>query len=137
MGWKEKIKKWTITDIWPKFICLMIAVFVWSYISGEMGWIRYEQKVLRDINVLVLGEPLKFSNAIFNIKITPQKVDLVVRGPQDKINKISAQNLVVFVDINNIELDKEYPLPVRMILPEGIEVKGPVPLCHVILITKK
>ncbi|MFH1778281.1 MAG: hypothetical protein ABH952_12125 [Candidatus Omnitrophota bacterium] len=139
MGWKQRAKDWLTKDLISKIICLVLAVLIWVYISSELARTRkdiYVQRVLHDLEVSVLGRPLQFSNVIFGVKIEPKFITLAIRGPESKINGLTKDDLNVFVNIENIELDREYPLPVQMILPPQVETIGPKPICRVTLSTK-
>lgn len=139
----KKIRERVTKNIGVKVAALLLAIFVWFYISRELSEMKgadYEQKTLRDVEVVILGRPLQFSNVLFDVKLVPASVNVAVRGPRDKIiDLLHNKNFTVYADIKGLKLDREYPLPVQVILPSDVTLIGePDPaVCRVILSTKK
>lgn len=133
----KSLKKWFLNNLGLKVLSLILAIILWFYIGGELGQGRnIQERVVRGIPVKVL-EPLSgLGQHPFQIKIVPERIDLVLRGPKVDIDRLAPGELVAFVDISNLEVDRRYQLPVRVILPEDIESIPKVPSCEVILISK-
>ena len=136
--------RWLINNPVLKLIALLLAVSCWFYIVWGLGMEeRYQQKIVKGVEIKVLepaaSELLATHKVPYELKITPEKIDLIVGGPQRQLAKLTPEDVLAFVDVSSLKTKGSYAhlkivLPIRIILPRGIKLIAPETTeCEVVL----
>lgn len=126
------IKRWFLNNPGLKVTSLILAVLLWLYVKGELGGVGppiqrfFVKKTYDAVDVKVLGDALK----AFPTKVSLSKVDLVLSGPKDVLDKLEVSQILAFVDCTGLKKGK-HELPLKVILPEGITLISDTPTIEV------
>ena len=127
-------KKWLLNNITLKITALLLAILTWLYVRGEIkSQIETETKTITGLEVKILGSVSPLRERQWQVRIEPARIDLKITGPYSRINKVRPENILVFVDLSNLKVGGEYPLPLNVNLPPGIEAELNVNTCKVSL----
>jgi YbbR domain-containing protein len=74
---------------------------------------------LNDIPIEVVGLPPEFSATI-----SPEKVDVILSGPLPALEKLTANDIRIFIDLSGLSLGTHQVSPQSTILAEGVEVQS-------------
>ena len=131
------------TNIVRWLISFVLAVIVWlsfSYYLGERVVFSnilpfYSRKLLKDVPVLCLVDTVLLST--HQIEISPQRVDLFVRGRKKFLKELSKEDMYIYVRVP-LEGEGQYVMSPQIHLPKGVhfysEVRGE---CTVIIREKE
>ena len=104
-----------------KILSFFIACMIWFYVSGEKGTdiakIKEKDRVLRNVIVKV-AHPSSF---VLQAKLNPKHVSVQIRGQSDIVDKLTPENIFVFIDVSALEKGK-HVLPVQINLPADIRL---------------
>ena len=110
-----------------KILSVFIACMIWFYVSGEKGTdivkIKEKDRVLRNVIVKV-AHPSSF---ILRAELNPKYVSVQVRGQSDIVDKLTPENIFVFVDVSALGKGK-HVLPVQINLPADVKLVQITPL---------
>ncbi len=123
---KEKTAKETkgFSSFFAKIICVVAAVIVWFYVSGEQS-ITYE-KEFRGVEIKYnMGALNEKGYTIIGGKNTT--VDVTVTGTRREVNNIEAEDIVATVDLSKINTSGEYPVEIEVTAPGNTNVKDVYP----------
>ena len=117
-----------------KVICVLAAILVWFYASGEQSS-TYEKNFY---NVDVQYEGLSSLEAQGYTLITGKNasVDVVVSGKRVDVNSIGKSDVVVSADVSGIYAPGEYTLSLEVELPGGATAKDTTPDTVVVYVDK-
>ncbi len=74
---------------------------------------------LNDIPIEVVGLPPEFSATI-----SPERVDVILSGPLPALEKLTANDIRIFIDLSGLSLGTHQVSPQSTILAEGVEVQS-------------
>jgi YbbR domain-containing protein len=114
------MKRWVLNNLGFKIFSLILAIGLWFYIHGEITKVLV-QKTFEGIPIRLVANREKLLLANYQLKITPQKIDVLLRGEKSQIEKVRKNDLKALVDISDISGEGIYNLPVKILLPENIE----------------
>ena len=118
-----------------KILAIFIACMTWFYISGEketdVTKRREKDRVLRNVVVKVTHPSSFFLQAELN----PELIGVQVRGSSLIIDKLTPENILVFVDVSALGKGK-YVLPVQIKLPADVKLIQIIPLTVKVLLKK-
>ncbi len=103
---------WLFHNVGTKISALVLALVVWSYFFAVREGISFTMgttKLLSEVPVQVLESPL----SMLDVRVSPDRVEVVVRGPRDLIGGLEPGDLKVFVEVRGLEKGR-YTLPVRI-----------------------
>jgi hypothetical protein len=123
---------WITRNIGVKFGALVLAVvFVAMYYWGQMTTNRSYHRQFQDVEVRMLGSQYVFNDlyrqGVGEIRINPDKIDVVVEGSKETIENLKAKDVKAYVDVAELDLtqkEKVQRVKVLLDLPEGFQ---PVP----------
>ena len=120
---KDKEKK-GISPFLAKIICVVAAVLVWFYVSGEQS-ITYEKEfhgVEIKYNMGTLGEKgysiISGKNTTVNVKVS---------GTRRDVNNIKNEDIVATADLSAINGAGEYPVEIEVTVPGNTTAKDVYP----------
>ncbi len=110
-----------------KVFSLLTAIAVWYHIHGIVqqdsgGPLVY--KDIRNVEIRLMGEQLLLGKNISTVELDRSTVDVRVKGVEQEIEKITAADVVAYVDISGLKPGLTYSPVVKFILPPSIEVVG-------------
>ncbi|MCK4400675.1 hypothetical protein KAW08_00045 [bacterium] len=119
-----------------KILSFFIACMIWFYVSGEKGTdivkIKEKDRVLRNV-VVKVAHPSSF---ILQAKLNPKHVSVQIRGQSDIVDKLTPENIFVFIDVSALEKGK-HVLPVQINLPVNIRLIQITPTVINVLLKKR
>ncbi|MCK4519293.1 MAG: hypothetical protein KAU12_04145 [Candidatus Omnitrophica bacterium] len=132
------MKKWFLNNPGLKITALILAVFLWFYISMEVtARYKIKRKEIEGVRVDILRRKGEIILGPFMVGLDPEKVNLSIEGPREKLENIGTDKIIAFVDITNIEKEGIYLLPVKVILPDKLRLSFQNPGCTVELTMRK
>lgn len=87
---------------------------------------EYGVSVFHDVSVKVLGGAKKLSS----VSVQPEKVSFALSGPRAILDKMTSQDLLVYVDVSSLEKG-EYEFPLQFKLPSEIHLNHDPPIVKV------
>ena len=113
------MKRQLFSNLGIKLSSLVLALVLWFSLYGGREGLSFikEGKMELVIPVRVLEPPL----SLFQIKVEPEKVKLVLTGRRDILRGLTANEVSLFVIVEGLRKG-EYELHPRVYLPEGIKV---------------
>lgn len=87
---------------------------------------EYAERELPDISVKPLGAPSGDHYAM----VRTEKVSVVLKGPRAILDKLVASDLLAYVEVEGLK-EGVHQVPVKMILPQDLTLKGSPPLAAV------
>lgn len=113
------MKKQLVSNLGIKLSSLVLALALWFSLYGGREGLFFIREGKREIivPVKVLGPPL----SLFRIKVEPEQVKLVLTGPRDALERLTAREVSLFVLVEGLRKGK-FELYPRVHLPEGIRV---------------
>ena len=118
-----------------KILSFFIACMIWFYISGEEGADiakrREKDRVLRNVVVKIVHP----SSFILQAELNPKYVSVQIRGQSDIVDKLTPENIFVFIDVSALEKGK-HVLPVQIKLPADVKLIQITPLTVKVLLKK-
>lgn len=84
-------------------------------------------KTLEKIKVTILLP----ANFPYVVTIQDETVNLTVKGPKAIVEKLTAEDVIAYVDIRSLKPPGPYKQPVLVDLPKGLEVQDRLPEIHV------
>ena len=104
-----------------KILSFFIACMIWFYVSGEKGADiarrREKDRVIRNVVVTVVHP----SSFILRTELDPEHISVKVRGASHVIDKLTANSILVFVDVGNLSKGK-HVLQVQIKLPTDVKL---------------
>ena len=126
------MNKWLLNNIGLKILSLFLAVILWLFVSAEMtAKYKLERKAVDNIKISILRQEQKIIIGDYDVSLDPKAIDLIIEGPKDKIELLSPENIIAFVDITNINETGNYLLPTKVILPNYLRLVFKAPDCKV------
>ena len=114
-----------------KIFSLFLACVVWFYIHAILSGGPPAYKDLKNVDVMLMGEPLFLGKNIFTVALDNTAVNIRVKGPAQEIEKLTRMDIVAYINISGLRSGREYSPVVNFILPENIEIVGAPPLIRV------
>ncbi len=110
---------------------VQVALLQPDRMRAEPDWITVEvvvaahtgTKQLEKIPVQVMSTPGESRK----VNVTPQTINVTVRGPQQKIETLQASSALAYVSCTELTESTGYDLPVVVDLPEGIQLVNTEP----------
>lgn len=131
-----KLRAIILNNFWWKLLSLFFAVAIWSYIrAGIQGEVILKRNPAsgtatgtfpKSFPIRVLSD----SGDKHVYRVTPTEVELTVTGELNAMNDLNAQEIQVFVDMSDVEIDsaanksgEEFARDVRVHAPPRITVQ--------------
>jgi len=114
------MKKWVLNNLGFKVFSLVLAVGLWFCIHGEITKMLM-QKTFEDVPIRLVADREKLLLANYQLNVSPNKIDVLLRGEKSQVNKIKKKDVKALIDISDINGEGIYSLPVKILLPENIE----------------
>ncbi len=89
----------------------------WVNVTVELAE-RTRDRTFMSVPLRILGVPLEKRR----IGVVPDRVNVVVGGAQQRVEKLSMENLTVYVRCDALTASTAYDLPVQVDLPDGIRL---------------
>lgn len=115
------MRKWVLNNLWLKIVSMILAVGLWFYIHSEITRIMV-QKTFENVPVRLMVDREKLLLTDYQLTISPKKVDVLLRGEKNQVEKIRESELKALVDASDISAEGIYNLPVKILLPENINI---------------
>lgn len=115
------MRKWVLNNLWLKIGSMILAVGLWFYIHSEISRIMV-QKTFENVPVRLMVDREKQLLTNYQLTVSPEKVDILLRGEKNQVEKIRGSELKAIVDVSDISAEGIYNLPVRILLPENINI---------------
>lgn len=115
------MRKWVLSNLWLKIVSIVLAVALWFYIHTEITR-SIVQRTFNNVSVRLMVDRGKLLLANYQLTISPEKVDVLLRGEKSQVERIRETELKALVDVSDISAEGIYNLPVRILLPENITV---------------
>lgn len=115
------MRKWVLNNLWLKIVSMILAVGLWFYINSEITK-TLVQKTFINVPVRLMVDREKLLLTDYQLTISPEKVDVLLRGEKSQVEKIRKSELKALVDAGDISAEGIYNLPVRILLPENINI---------------
>jgi len=128
------MKKWVLNNLALKLFSIIVAVGIWLYIHTEITKI-VSQKTFESIPVRMLADREELLLANYRVNISPEEINVLLRGEKNQLEKVRRGDLKALVDISDVEGEGIYNLPIKILLPENIELKKRVSpsACQVVI----
>ena len=116
-----------------KLFSLFLAVVAWVSLSGQLQETegRQRERSFEGIPVQIVLGPGDPGLRRFAISLEPAEVDVILRGPRDRLSVLTTEELMAVVDLTSVEEPGVYTLPIRLALPPSVEPVGLVRACTV------
>jgi len=103
-----------------KILCVLAAMLLWFYVTAAET--ELIEKEFTALPIVFENEDILVSKGIGNV-INPEnyKVDITVRGPKRKVEKLTVDDITAFVDVSTVTKVGEYHFTVQTKLPDGID----------------
>lgn len=121
-------------NIWAKVICVLAAMLVWFYASGEQSS-TYE-KNFYNIDVQYAGLSSLEGQGYTLITGKNATVDITVSGKRSDVNNIGKNDIVVSADVSGIYAPGEYTLSLEVETPGNTSAKDTTPDTVVVYVDK-
>lgn len=115
------MKKWVLNKLWLKLFSVILAVGLWFYIHSEITKI-ISQKTFENLPVRIMADRDMLLLSNYQVNISPEKIDILIRGEKSQIDKVKSSDLKALIDISDVRGEGIYNLPVKILLPENINV---------------
>lgn len=120
----SKKEKRVFSSFFAKIVCIVAAIMVWFYASGEQST-TYE-KEFQGVQIKYdMGTLDEKGYTIINGKNTT--VNVVVSGTRREVNNLSSDDIMARADLSEISSSGEYPVKVNVTLPGDTNVKSIYP----------
>jgi len=115
-----------LNNFWAKAGSLVLAVMIWHVVNTWQQGGRLQSPTVtlereRAINHLPITM-MKSAEDERGFRITPNRVDVILRGPADLLNNLSVRDVQVFVDLTDIVLADNLSKRVQVHHPPGVKV---------------
>ncbi len=97
-------------------------VNVWFQVSEQE-----DIKIFEKIKVNVL-HPINYD---FKVKLKDEYIDLSLKGPKLKLDRLNSKDITAFIDVSSLTPPGPYKQSVDCTIPEGLEIVGNPPEVHV------
>ncbi len=122
----EKVRRESkgFSSFGAKIVCLVAAIIVWFYVSGEQS-VTYEKEFQ--------GVEIKYSMGTLTEKgysIISGKnatVNVTVTGTRREVNSMSSEDIIARADLSKIKTAGEYPVEIKVTAPGNTNVKTVYP----------
>ncbi|MBQ8552348.1 MAG: hypothetical protein IJ428_06005 [Clostridia bacterium] len=104
-----------------KVLCVLAAIILWFYVVGTNTAI--EEKVFSGVPVAIENlEVIESELGMSVISGYDYTVDLTLQGAKSELDRLSVEDITVYVDVGSITASGEQALEVKTSLPSGISV---------------
>jgi YbbR domain-containing protein len=126
------MKKWLLNNLGLKILALCLSVMLWLFVNAELtSKYKLVRKPVDDVKISILRQGQKVVIGDYDVSLEPEFINLMVEGPKDKIETLTKENIIAFVDITSIKETGNYFLPVKVILPNYLRLVFKAPDCKV------
>ncbi len=107
------VKRNKVADFIAKIGCLLLAFFLWFYASSHDNTTSEESFTSIPVKIVNHGDysVLKGDDATVDVKVS---------GKKSVINRLSAEDIVAYVDISNVTEAGKHTLNIKFELPNGV-----------------
>ncbi len=104
-----------------KVLCVLSAIILWFYVVGTNTAI--EERVFSGVPVAIKNiETIESELGMSVISGHDYTVDLTLRGAKSELDRLSIEDISVYVDVGSIVASGEQSLEIKTSLPSGISV---------------
>lgn len=126
------MRKWILNNPWLKIVSIGLALSLWFYVHTEITR-SMVQRTFNNVSVRLMVDTGEILLTNYQLTISPEKVDVLLRGEKSQVEKIRESELKALIDVSAINVEGIYNLPVRILLPENVSVSKQInpPACQV------
>ena len=120
-----KKSRTNFNNLWPKIICILAALLVWFYVSGEKS-INFEKEFY---NIPVSFDSLEAikNNNMGIVSGVDSVVNVTISGTRSDVNRIKLDDLRASCDLSEITVPGRYSVPILCDSPGGTAVISVIP----------
>jgi len=113
----DKYIRWLVSNWWLKLLSFFLSLIIWFSVTGQkkVSSPMLSEKSFSRVKIRVLTEP----RPLLKIELVPSYASLVIKGESSLINKVSKEDIILFVDVAGLR-EGEYDLPVSSRLPAEV-----------------
>jgi YbbR domain-containing protein len=102
-----------------KIIAFLLALTLWIYVNSN------QRTIVQDVTRTITDIPLEYRNLDERLELmdVPSRINIVLRGAEDRVYTILPNDLVVFVNLQGLG-EGEHRLTPIAILPRGVRVES-------------
>lgn len=126
------MKSWLVENTGIKVSAFVVALIVWFYFFATREGISFSTGRTRTL--IVPMEVLESPSSLFIVKVVPNYVDVVVKGPSVLISNIEPEDVNVFVEVKGLRKGR-YILPVKIRAVSDVTVVSREPQTVTVIIT--
>lgn len=131
---KKKTEKKSFGSFWAKVICVLAALLVWFYVSGEQS--PTFEKTFYNIAVSYDGMASLENQSYTVISGNNATVDITVTGKRTEVNNIGKDDIIAVADLSGIYAPGEYTLKLLVVTPGNTSSKTVSPEAVVVYVDK-
>lgn len=120
-----KKRRTNLNNLWPKIICVLAAVLVWFYVSGDKS-INYE-KEFYSIPVSFDSLETVINRNMGIVSGADSVVNVTVSGTRSDVNRIKVDDLRASCDLSEVTEPGQYSIPILCDSPGGTAVISVIP----------
>jgi len=113
-----------------KIVSLVIAIVIWFYIMGDLGYnILFfnnkndlDIKRIKNVPISIMQRPQDLKG---NVTISPISIDIEIKGRKNILKNVSKRNLYAYVDISDFDIGAYFSI-VKVLVPEGVSLEGEI-----------
>ncbi len=107
------------SNFWLKLFSLLLASIMWYYVNTQSRLLPagLTEREFREVPVKILLS----SRDTGEIKISPEKVNIKVKGKKAIISKLGKNDIILFVNLEGLK-EGRYLLPLHWELPAEVKI---------------
>ena len=121
---KTVIESKRFSSFFAKIVCIIAAIMVWFYVSGEQS-ITFEKEFTGVQIKYEMGSLIEKGYTLINGKNAT--VNVTLSGTRRDVNSIKADDIMAKVDLSKITSSGEYPVEIHVSSPGNTVVKNTYP----------
>ncbi len=108
-------------NFWLKVFSFILAGILWYHVNTQGRFLPagLMEKEIKGVPVKILALPGETGM----VKISPDKVNIKIRGKKSLFSNLGKEDITIFVKLENLG-EGEYQLPLHWRLPEGIHISS-------------
>ena len=107
-------------DLWPRLVCLVIAIFIWIYMVN-LNDTDVSTTVTLKINVEGI-DVLRAEENMVVYGLDRNVVTITVKGSNRDLRKYTEEDYVATIDVSNLDRDGKHTIPITIITPSGSSI---------------
>jgi hypothetical protein len=113
-----------------KIIAVVVAVIVWFYIMGELGYPTLfsnkkecvAERVIKKIPVYIMQNSSGFKG---NVVVSPTLIDIVIKGKEEHVKTLKKEDILSYVDVSDFGSGIYFSV-IKVIIPPEVELSGEI-----------